>query len=156
MSVKEVDITQIDDIIGFRIIVKDINGCYQARDIIHKCYDICQDRFKNYINEPKPNFYQSIHTIIITKPYNRKIEIQIRTDEMEEIAEFGTASHSVYKQNKEKLFGIDFPKYLDKMLEAAYAIMIQFAGTEIELVAYEEEIKRVVKNYNFINSSYTK
>lgn len=143
MNIKETDIDHLDDILGFRIIVNDQISCYKARDIIHNCYDICHLRFKDYIIEPKENLYQSLHTIIITKPYNRKIEIQIRSKEMHKIADIGDAKHNDYKQSREQLLRKNFPLDLDRFLEPAYSIMNQFDGTEVALMAYEHEIKRI-------------
>lgn len=147
MTLKETNIDQLDDIIAFRIIVKDLASCYKTHDIIRKYYDICYGRFKDYICHPKENHYQSLHTTIITKPYNRKIEIQIRSKEMHDIAEVGDANHNNYKQNKERLLENYFPDELDNILEPAHLIMGQFNGSEPLLVAYEQEIKRIVRNF---------
>jgi len=153
MALKETNIDQLDDIIGFRIIVKDLASCYKACDIIHKHYNICHGRFKDYITNPKENHYQSLHTTILTKPYNRKIEVQIRSKEMHKIAEVGDANHNDYKQNKERLLENYFPEELDGILEPAYLIMVQFNGSELQLVAYEQEIKRIIRNSTL---NYTK
>lgn len=147
MTLKETNIDQLDDIIGFRIIVKDLASCYKTCNVIHKYYDICHGRFKDYISNPKENHYQSLHTTILTKPYNRKIEVQIRSKEMHEIAEVGDANHNDYKQSKERLLENYFPEELDGILEPAHLIMGQFNGSELQLVAYEQEIKRIIKNF---------
>lgn len=88
---------QLADIIAFRIIVDDIVGCYQVLGCIHSNYSMIPERFKDYISTPKPNGYRSIHTGVIG-PENQRIEVQIRTEEMHEIAEYGVAAHWKYKQ----------------------------------------------------------
>jgi len=146
MTLKEIDVDHLDDIIGFRIIVNDQDSCYKACDVIHKFYERCHARFKDYIIEPKENLYQSLHTIIVAKPYNRKIEIQIRSEEMHKIAEIGDAKPNDYKQSKENQLRNNFPADLVRFLQPAYLIMNQFNGTESSLLAYEHEIKRIWNN----------
>ena len=87
---------EIYDIHAIRIIVDKIEDCYLALGIVHKIYLPIQNRFKDFIAAPKSNGYQSIHTTIIGKDRNR-IEIQIRTKEMEETAEIGVAAHWMYQ-----------------------------------------------------------
>ncbi|MSO13721.1 response regulator [Rickettsiales endosymbiont of Trichoplax sp. H2] len=97
-------IDNIKDILGFRIIVKTIKNCYKALKLLKKEYNCLDNRIKDYIKHPKDNGYQSIH-MVITGPFKKNMEIQIRTSEMHNIAENGSASHSIYKdniQNKEK------------------------------------------------------
>lgn len=86
MQQKNASFEQLSDIMAFRICVDDIATCYQALGIIHSKYHMVPRRFKDYISTPKPNGYQSIHTGVIG-PENTRIEVQIRTFEMHEIAE---------------------------------------------------------------------
>ncbi len=88
---------QLSDIMAFRIIVDDITACYHALGCIHGKYPMIPGRFKDYISTPKQNGYQSLHTGVIG-PYKTRIEVQIRTRQMHEIAEMGVAAHWVYKQ----------------------------------------------------------
>jgi GTP pyrophosphokinase len=99
MQTRRVAFEQLSDIMAFRIIVHSLADCYQALGIIHNHYLVLPGRFKDYISTPKPNGYQSLHTGIIG-PYNSRIEIQIRTQEMHNIAENGIAAHWEYKQGK--------------------------------------------------------
>jgi len=85
------------DIVAFRVLVNNIEECYQALGIIHGAYRAVPELFDDYISNPKPNGYRSLHTTVIG-PEKRRIEIQIRTQEMHEINEMGVAAHWAYKQ----------------------------------------------------------
>ena len=97
MQGKNMAFEQLSDIMAFRIMVDNVGQCYQALGILHSTYPVVPGRFKDYISTPKPNGYQSLHTGIIG-PFNQKIEIQIRTKEMHEVADLGVAAHWIYKQ----------------------------------------------------------
>jgi guanosine-3',5'-bis(diphosphate) 3'-pyrophosphohydrolase len=97
MQQKNITFEQLSDIIAFRIIVDTIPECYRALGVIHGTYPVVPGRFKDYISTPKQNNYQSIHTAVIG-PSQHRIEIQIRTKELDEIAELGVAAHWQYKQ----------------------------------------------------------
>jgi len=98
---KRVSLEQLTDLIGFRIIVDDLETCYKVLGIFHTHWSTIPGKFKDYISTPKINNYKSIHTAIIG-PENEKIEIQIRTEQMHEFAARGIASHWLYK-SPEKL-----------------------------------------------------
>ena len=114
MQQKNASFEQLSDIMAFRICVPDIASCYQALGIVHSKYHMVPRRFKDYISTPKPNGYQSIHTGVIG-PENTRIEIQIRTYEMHEIAEKGVAAHWAYKQGQ-KAEGKNF-RWIRELLE---------------------------------------
>ncbi|HJK87065.1 MAG TPA: bifunctional (p)ppGpp synthetase/guanosine-3',5'-bis(diphosphate) 3'-pyrophosphohydrolase [Candidatus Megaira endosymbiont of Nemacystus decipiens] len=97
MKQKNITVEQLSDVIAFRIITSSIEECYRILGIIHSNYKMVPNCFQDFISTPKNNGYQSLHTVVIG-PLNCKIEIQIRTKEMHEVAELGLAAHWRYKQ----------------------------------------------------------
>jgi GTP pyrophosphokinase len=97
MKQKNISIEQLSDITAFRIVVDNVENCYRALGIIHTSYKMIPDNFQDFISTPKNNGYQSLHTVIIG-PLLQKVEIQIRTHKMHDIAELGVAAHWRYKQ----------------------------------------------------------
>ena len=100
MEEKNISFEQLSDIMAFRVIVHDVGECYRALGVIHAAYPMVHGRFKDYISTPKRNGYRSLHTTVIG-PERQKIEVQIRTREMQEIAELGVAAHWHYKEGAE-------------------------------------------------------
>jgi RelA/SpoT family (p)ppGpp synthetase len=96
MERKSVGFEQLSDIFGFRVIVKTSADCYAAVGVVHTTWRVVPGRFKDYISTPKANDYRSIHTTVIG-PGQQRVELQIRTQEMHEIAEYGIAAHALYK-----------------------------------------------------------
>ena len=115
MANRGVDFEQIQDLLAFRIIVSNITECYKALGIIHSSFTPIPGRFKDYIAIPKVNNYQSLHTTVIG-PRAERIEIQIRTSEMDEVAETGVAAHWKYKEG---MAGKSAPKldWVQELLE---------------------------------------
>ena len=106
---KRISLEQITDIIGFRIILNNVDECYKTLGIFHKKWNCIPGKFKDYISSPKINGYKSIHTSVIGS--NKKpIEIQIRTNEMHDFAERGIASHWQYKSS-EKFNSLSWKEY---------------------------------------------
>ncbi len=106
---KRVSLEQITDIIGFRIILDDIDDCYKTLGVLHKQWNCIPGKFKDYISSPKINGYKSIHTAVIGS-FKKPIEIQIRTKEMHDFAERGIASHWQYKSS-EKFNSLTWKEY---------------------------------------------
>ncbi|MBB6309869.1 RelA/SpoT family protein [Xanthobacter tagetidis] len=96
MERKAIGFEQLSDLYGFRVIVKSVDECYRALGVVHTKWAIVPGRFKDYISTPKPNDYRSLHTTLIG-PRRQRVELQIRTRDMEEIAEYGIAAHALYK-----------------------------------------------------------
>jgi len=97
MEQRSVSFEQLSDIYGFRIIVDSVEDCYRALGLVHTTWPMVPGRYKDYISTPKQNDYRSIHTTVIG-PRRQRIELQIRTTAMDEIAEYGIAAHALYKE----------------------------------------------------------
>ena len=106
---KRTSLEQITDIIGFRIILDDVENCYRCLGALHSKWNCIPGKFKDYISSPKINNYKSIHTAIIG-PNQRPIEIQLRTSQMHEFAQRGIASHWKYKSS-EKFNSLTWKEY---------------------------------------------
>ena len=110
---------EIFDLYAFRVIVDDIADCYNVLGHIHDMFNLVPDRFKDYISTPKPNMYQSLHTTVIGKE-GIPFEVQIRTWEMHQIAEYGIAAHWKYKSglSNQKLSSEATYEWVRKLLES--------------------------------------
>jgi GTP pyrophosphokinase len=115
MQKKDVGFEQLSDIMAFRVVVDSVDDCYHALGVIHSRYSVVPGRFKDYISVPKPNQYQSLHTSVIG-PEQQRIEIQIRTREMHEVAELGVAAHWVYKEDGARTEGRQY-RWLRELLD---------------------------------------
>src|SRR6478672_355505 len=96
MERKTVSFEQLSDILAFRVLVGTLADCYAALGLVHTTWPAVPGRFKDYVSTPKQNDYRSIHTTVIG-PGSQRVELQIRTHEMHEVAEYGIAAHAVYK-----------------------------------------------------------
>jgi|TARA_B100000029_G_scaffold468705_1_gene505923 guanosine-3',5'-bis(diphosphate) 3'-pyrophosphohydrolase len=131
MSRKQVAFEQLSDIMAFRILVSDYSDCYRTLGIIHANYRAVPGRFRDYLSTPKPNGYQSLHTGILG-PEKHRIEVQIRTSEMHEIAERGVAAHWRYSQlgaGPESVFGLSDDSHY-RWLQELLDILDDAAGPE--------------------------
>jgi len=115
MHKKNATFEQLTDIIAFRVILNDIGECYQALGIIHSNFNAVPEYFKDYISTPKVNGYSSLHTVVIG-PENKRIEIQIRTEDMHEVSEVGVAAHWSYKQGMDYSFDGKQYKWIRELL----------------------------------------
>ena len=114
MQRKSVGFEQLSDIFAFRIVMNNVESCYRALGIVHTTWPVVPGRFKDYISTPKQNDYRSIHTTVIG-PGKQRVELQIRTEDMDEIAELGIAAHAFYKD------GVGSPTELLKRESNAFA-----------------------------------
>ncbi len=115
MKIKSVNFSQLSDIMAFTIQVKNVDLCYKVLGLLHQHYSYVPGRFKDYISTPKPNGYQSIHTTLIG-PMNQRIEVQVRSFEMNQLAEFGVAAHWIYKDKVNLKDGKQF-KWIRQILD---------------------------------------
>src|ERR1700722_3747213 len=114
MERKSIGFEQLSDIFGFRVVMEDVEACYAALGVVHTPWPGGPGRFKDYISTPKQNDYRSIHTTVIG-PGKQRVELQIRTEDMDRIAEFGIAAPALYKD------GIGSPTELLKRESNAFA-----------------------------------
>jgi GTP diphosphokinase / guanosine-3',5'-bis(diphosphate) 3'-diphosphatase len=114
MERKSIGFEQLSDIVGFRVVVDTLSQCYEALGIVHTTWPVVPGRFKDYISTPKQNDYRSIHTTVIG-PGRQRVELQIRTRDMHEIAEYGIAAHALYKD------GVGSPTEMLSRESSAYA-----------------------------------
>jgi GTP diphosphokinase / guanosine-3',5'-bis(diphosphate) 3'-diphosphatase len=96
MERKQISLEQLSDIYAFRIVVPEVEDSYRALSVVHTTWHAVPGRFKDYISNPKQNDYQSIHTTIVG-PRHQRVELQIRTERMHSVAEYGVAAHALYK-----------------------------------------------------------
>src|SRR5271166_1226875 len=144
MHRRNVAFEQLSDIMAFRIVVPTKEACYAALGAVHSAYPVIAGRFKDYISTPKSNGYQSLHTgVTLREPRNQKIEIQIRTDDMNDIAENGVAAHWVYKEPNAKADRRDLQRFrwvqdLLEILENSAAPDDFLENTKLEL--YQDQV----------------
>src|SRR5262249_46087933 len=96
MQNRQISLEQLSDIYGFRVVVDSLDACYRALGIVHSAWRAVPGRFKDYISTPKHNNYQSLHTTIVG-PRHQRVELQIPTAMMHQIADYGVAAHALYK-----------------------------------------------------------
>jgi len=116
MYKKRLSLSEVMDVYAFRIIVKSIEDCYAALGAVHRTYRPIPKRFKDYIAIPKANGYQSLHTILIG-PHGVPMEVQIRTEKMEHLAENGIAAHWLYKSDEKISENVHTGEWLRGLLE---------------------------------------
>ncbi len=116
LKAQNIAFEQVNDIMAFRVIAKDLGTCYQILGLCHATWRPVPGRFKDLIAMPKPNGYQSLHTTVIGPDVHR-VEIQIRTKEMDQIAENGIAAHWAYKEGKPRAADEDQFAWLRQLME---------------------------------------
>ncbi len=144
MHRRNVAFEQLSDIMAFRVVVPTKSDCYAALGAVHSAYPVIAGRFKDYISTPKSNGYQSLHTgVTLREPRNQKIEVQIKTPEMSDVAENGVASHWLYKTRDTKPDARDIQRFgwvqdLLEILENSSAPDEVLENTKLEL--YDDQV----------------
>ena len=124
METKGISFDSLPDVFGLRLLVDSVQDCYRALGVIHRQWNFIPGRFKDYISTPKQNDYQSLHTTVFG-PSKQRIELQIRTNQMHSVAEFGIAAHALYK-DKQSRAGVEPASGAAKVEESrAYAWLRQ-------------------------------
>ena len=144
MQTRNKEFDDIYDLLALRIIVRSVEACYSAIGVIHSKYTPIPNRFKDYIAMPKPNLYQSLHTSVIAQ--GKIYEIQIRTKEMDRIAEYGIAAHWAYK---EKGSNVPMTEMVSKKLKW-YGELIKFT----EESESDEEVLNLLRDDIFHSNVY--
>lgn len=123
----KVGVEHLSDIMAFRFIVEDVETCYKVLGLIHRNYAAVPGRFKDYISLPKPNGYSSLHTTVIGPKQNR-IEVQVRSNDMHKIAEFGPAAHWKYKSARSNEVNVEGKQY--RWVNSVLEILANASGPE--------------------------
>ncbi|HUT72210.1 MAG TPA: bifunctional (p)ppGpp synthetase/guanosine-3',5'-bis(diphosphate) 3'-pyrophosphohydrolase [Desulfatiglandales bacterium] len=165
MMEQDLNIDQVYDILAFRIIVNSVKECYEALGLIHSMWKTLSGRFKDYISLPKANMYQSLHTTVIA-PLGERMEIQIRTWDMDRIAEEGIASHWRYKEGYEsgkRMRGqypwmkqlLESQKSLTDPKEFLETVRLDLFSGEVYVFTPKGEVKELPRGATPVDFAYT-
>ena len=164
MSDQNLAVNQVYDILAFRVIVNSIKECYEVLGHIHSVWKPIQGRFKDYVSVPKANMYQSLHTTVIG-PFGQRMEIQIRTWEMNRVAKSGIAAHWKYKEGSiatkadEKQFTwlqqlLDWQKNLKDPQEFLESVKMDLFPEEVYVFTPKGDVKAFPKGATIIDFAY--
>ncbi len=161
MRNKGLSFEEVSDVYGFRIIADSVDTCYRALGVVHNLYKPVPGRFKDYIAIPKTNGYQSLHTVLFG-PYGGPIEVQIRTEDMERVAQAGIAAHWMYKTGKatpglasEWLKGLlEIQKYAGNSQEFLENVKIDLFPDEVYVFTPDGDILNIPRGATVIDLAY--
>jgi guanosine-3',5'-bis(diphosphate) 3'-pyrophosphohydrolase len=163
MRDQNLNVDQVYDVLAFRVIVKSLKECYEVLGIIHSMWKPVLGRFKDYISLPKANMYQSLHTSVVG-PYGQRMEVQIRTWEMDKLAEEGIAAHWKYKEGlvgtaEQKQFGwlkqlLEWQKNLQDPKEFMEMVQMDLFPNEVYVFTPKGEVKEFPKGATPVDFAY--
>lgn len=160
-----ITVDQVPDLLAFRVLAADIGTCYLVLGLIHASFPPVPDRIKDYVARPKPNGYQSLHTTVIG-PEARRVEIQIRTPEMDRIAEEGIAAHWQYKEGHLKLTPdeviqiakirelFDAAREAEDATDFMEAVKVEFYADEVFVFTPLGDVKRFPQGATTLDFAY--
>ena len=162
---QDLTVSQVFDVLAFRVIVDSVKHCYEALGHIHAMWKPIPGRFKDYISMPKANMYQSLHTTVIG-PWGERMEVQIRTWDMDRVAEEGIAAHWKYKegtaarQTDDKQFAwlrqlLEWQKSLDDPAEFLDTVRMDLFPNEVYVFTPTGEVKEFPKGATPIDFAYS-
>ncbi len=162
---RKVDIDELYDLIAFRVIVDTVRDCYEALGLLHSIWKPIPGRFRDYIGMPKPNMYQSLHTAMVG-PMGQRMEVQIRTDYMHQVAEVGIAAHWRYKEKgdtdsaEENRFAwlrrlLDWQRDLEDPGEFLQSLRMDLYPEEIFVFTPTGEVKELPKGATPVDFAYS-
>lgn len=137
MRGKSLDFSELYDVRAFRVIVEDVKSCYAVLSLVHNIWTPIPKEFDDYIARPKPNGYQSLHTVVVAED-GRALEVQIRTHEMHRFAEYGVAAHWRYKESGGSNFAAQ--KYDEKI--AWLRQLLAWKSEVADAVVEQEDMRR--------------
>ena len=161
MRNKGLSFDEVTDVYGFRIIVDKVDTCYRVLGMVHNIYKPVPGRFKDYIAIPKANGYQSLHTVLFG-PYGGPIEVQIRTEDMERVAQAGIAAHWMYKTGtatpshaSEWLKGLlEMQKYAGNSQEFLENVKIDLFPDEVYVFTPDGDILNIMRGATVVDLAY--
>ncbi len=163
MRDQNLNVDQVYDVLAFRVIVRSLKECYEVLGIIHSMWKPVLGRFKDYISLPKANMYQSLHTSVVG-PYGQRMEVQIRTWEMDKLAEEGIAAHWKYKEGllgtaEQKQFGwlkqlLEWQKNLQDPKEFMEMVQMDLFPNEVYVFTPKGEVKEFPKGATPVDFAY--
>jgi GTP diphosphokinase / guanosine-3',5'-bis(diphosphate) 3'-diphosphatase len=141
MQEKDLAFSRLSDIYGFRVICRDVGDCYRILGVIHQRWRAVPGRFKDYISQPKSNGYRSIHTTVSGRD-GKRVEVQIRTRQMHEVAEAGVAAHWSYREGvrAQNPFAVDPARWIAAMTERLDAGDTSEFLENVKLEMYSDQV----------------
>jgi guanosine-3',5'-bis(diphosphate) 3'-pyrophosphohydrolase len=164
MIAQQVSFEDVYDILGFRIILDTVQQCYEALGVLHSIWKPIPKRFKDHIGIPKPNMYQSLHTTVIG-PFGERVEIQIRTKEMDRVARYGIAAHWQYKEGEafnekdSQVFAwlrklVEEQKYVQDPDEFMETVRIELFPNEVYVFTPQGDVLTLPKGATCVDFAY--